>query len=147
MKIVNISGTVNTGKTTTCRILRDRILNAKGRSFKNNMSQNFTDVYELNGKYFGIVASGDTAPIVENGFRELTDIAKENDIVLDYVFITSRTRGENKKVAYSILGQSTGESYTFITNRIQENDAGKIIVEKQKSFFLDYILSVTGISI
>lgn len=144
MKIINICGTVNTGKTTICNILRDRILKAKGKSLTNNQtnSLDFTDIFEVKGKYIGIASSGDTALIVDASNKQINRLAKENKIELDYLFLTSRTKGQNSKTADAILGINNDNAYTFMTNKIQQTDKN---LQQQKSLFLDYILSVTDV--
>lgn len=101
MKVILITGYEKTGKSTTCNILKERIvINMKGSVILNTVpkaTKDFVGIYKVNGKYIGISSYGDTEDMVKNGFLEIINFATSHNIILDIMFFTSRSKGKTTK--------------------------------------------------
>lgn len=153
MKSVLISGFHNTGKSTTCLLLKDTLISKGGKLLADlspKTSPNETIVIiELNQKYYGISSIGDSAPLIEKGFRDLMKIIEQHSVNLDYLFFTSRSKGKNLTTALDIASSRGNDYYQFFSNKIQpqlENpNESDLIFQKQN--FLDYILRTSKIKV
>lgn len=155
MQVILISGYQNSGKTTTCKLLKEKILDQGGKVIADNLSavgneENEVEVQailELDGKIYGISSIGDNAEQVKKGCDFILE--KNNQYPVDYFFFTSRSKGACHHTAIDFAKEHDSAFFEFFANNIQPNIDGfkidHLTLEAQKQNYLDYILNAAKI--
>lgn len=159
MKIINIDGTDKSGKTTICKILSNRLIKA-GYKDLNPAGKSGALIFRGNGLCIAMAPDGRHPQYIKDAYTEITKVVS-NTSLINYLFLTSRTKGKTKHEIEDIIKQNiklnnltTTDVYTIRTNTIQPGlpgDPKKSLdgntIEKQKTAFLDFTLEIIGLTI
>ncbi|MGX7048938.1 hypothetical protein [Pseudolactococcus piscium] len=161
MKVVLITGYENSGKSTICKILKERIVvdreDREDREDRLDKKDNIiifdkypkdkkdcVGIYKVNDKYIGISSYGDSEEMLAHGFLTIIDEATSKNIKLDTMFFTSRSKGRTYKKAISLASEHDSNYYNFFSNKIQTVKTSDETIRQQKSQFLDFVLNVSN---
>ena len=152
MKVVLITGYDNSGKSTICKILKERIVVDREDKEDNIIifnkypkdKKDCVGIYKVNDKYIGISSYGDSEEMLAHGFLTIIDEATSKNIKLDTMFFTSRSKGRTYKKAISLASEHDSNYYNFFSNKIQTVKTSDETIRQQKSQFLDFVLNVSN---
>lgn len=147
MKVIDIRGKNNCGKSLIIKFIREYIANSgEVEKIKKEYIKEYDDdfketfvVYKFKGKVIAIVSQGDNESFVKRVTKLIKQLS-DDGIKLDYLFHTSRTKGGSVKESDKIKDLAD-ELFVFWANRIQE-EILENEVEVQKKLFVNFIMKV-----
>ncbi len=160
MKVINISGNQDTGKTTLLQTLRKKVkLSCNDSKEKlTNHESDFVGIYHCSAKdgdyWIAIISEGDSAWAILKNLEILGEIFREEESVspadIRYLFYTSHnpqkeTQNKIDSKIEELAGTDT-DRYFYATTKIHENDSSEVVNE-QKERQLKLILTDIGLRI